>query len=129
MCSLSLFYPAQVIDNPTLKCGHGNELVVVRPVENIHRKAIATDSIVSDNYCDKSSIEVSVSSNSNTHRRDRNIANIGRSSFITELSSVSLLSSVEKANQYSDVLRTVLDMNASSSLRNVKNHNNSTWFE
>ena len=129
MCSTSLFYPAQVIDNPTYKCGHGNELVVVRPFENIHGKSSAADSIVSDNYCAKSSFDVSVSSTTTTHRRDRNIANIGRSSFITELSSVSLLSSVEKANQCSDVLRTVLDTNASSSLRNVKNHSNSTWFE
>ena len=39
------------------------------------------------------------------------------------------LSSVEKVNQYSVVLRTVLDKNTSSSLRKVKDHNNSTWFE
>ena len=38
-------------------------------------------------------------------------------------------SSVEKAKQYNDNLRTVLDTHASPSLQKVKNHNCSPWFE
>ena len=36
---------------------------------------------------------------------------------------------VEKANQYCDFLRTVLDKHAPPSLRKVVNHNSSPWSE
>ena len=57
------------------------------------------------------------------------MANIDRPSFIAELSSVSEFSSVEKANQFCDFLRTVLDKQALPSLRKVITHNSSPWFE
>ena len=44
------------------------------------------------------------------------MANIDRPSFIAELSSVSEFSSDEKASQYCDFLRTVLDKHEPSSL-------------
>ena len=56
------------------------------------------------------------------------IANIVRPSFIAELSSVSKFSSVEKANQFCDFLRNVLDMHAPPSLQRVMTHNSSPWF-
>ena len=55
-----------------------------------------------------------------------NMANIDRPSFNAELSRVTV-SSVEKANQYCDFLRTVIDKHASPSLRNVITHNSSPW--
>ena len=66
---------------------------------------------------------------STSYRTVRNIDNIDRPSFIAELSSVSEFPSVEKANQYCDFLRTVLDKHAPNSLRKVINHNSSPWFE
>ena len=57
------------------------------------------------------------------------MANIDRPSFIAELSSASEFSSVEKANQYCDFLRTVLDKHAPPSLQNVINHYSSPWFQ
>ena len=57
------------------------------------------------------------------------MANIDHPSFIAELSSVSEFSSVEKVNQYSDFLRTVLDKHAPLSLQKVITHNSSPWFE
>ena len=57
------------------------------------------------------------------------MANIDRPSFIAELCSASEFSFVEKANQYCDFLRTVLDKYAPPSLRKVVNNNSSTWFE
>ena len=57
------------------------------------------------------------------------MANIDRPSFIAELSSVSEFSSVEKANKYCDYMRTVLDNHTRPSLRKVKYHNSSPWFE
>ena len=57
------------------------------------------------------------------------MANIDHPSFIAVLSRVSEYSSVEKANQYCDSLRTVLDKHASPSLRKDKNHNSSPWFK
>ena len=57
------------------------------------------------------------------------MANIDRPSFNVELSSVSELSSVEKASQFCDFLRTVLDKHAPPSLRKVITHNTSPWFE
>ena len=42
----------------------------------------------------------------------RNMANIDRPSFNADLSSVSVFSSVEKASQFCDFLRTVLDWHA-----------------
>ena len=59
----------------------------------------------------------------------RNIANIDRPSFIAELSSVSEFSSVEKANQLCDFLRTVQDMRAPPSLQKVITHSSSPWSE
>ena len=58
-----------------------------------------------------------------------NIANIDRPSFNAELSSVSEFSSVEKANQFCDFLRTVLDKHAPPSLQKVITHNSSPWYE
>ena len=57
------------------------------------------------------------------------MANIDRPSFIAKLSSVSELSSVEKANKYSEFFCTILDKHAPISLRNVITHNSSPWFE
>ena len=66
---------------------------------------------------------------SNLCRTVRNIANIDRPSFIAELFSVSELSSVDKANQLCDFLRTVLDKHAPPSLQKAITHNSSPWFE
>ena len=66
---------------------------------------------------------------SSLYRTVRNIANIDRPSFIAELSSVSEFSSVEKASQFRDFLRTVLDKHAPFSLRKAITHNSSPWFE
>ena len=57
------------------------------------------------------------------------MANIDRPSFSAELSSVPEFSSVEKANQFCDFLRTVLDKHAHPSLWKVITHNLSPWFE
>ena len=57
------------------------------------------------------------------------MANIDRPSFIAKISSVSEFSSVEKANQYFDFLRNVLDKHTPPSLRKVMNHNSTPWFE
>ena len=57
------------------------------------------------------------------------MANIDRPSFIVELCSASEFSSVERANQYCDSLRSVLDKRAPPSLRKVMNRNSSQWFE
>ena len=57
------------------------------------------------------------------------MANIDRPLFNAELSSVSEFSSVEKANQFCDFLRTVLDKHVPHSLRKVITHNSSPWFE
>ena len=57
------------------------------------------------------------------------MANIDRPSFNAEISSVSQFSSVEKADQFCDFLRTVLDKHAPPSLRKVIAHNSFPWFE
>ena len=62
-----------------------------------------------DHYCIKSYFNVSVSKPSTLNRTVRKMANIDRPSSIAELSSVSEFSSVEKAKQYCDYLRTVID--------------------
>ena len=66
---------------------------------------------------------------STSYRTVWNMANIDRPSINIELSSVSEFSSVEKANQFSDILRTVLDKHTTPSLRKAINHNSSPWFE
>ena len=129
MSSLSLCNLVQVINNPTHKCGHIIDWVVVRPNNDIHRKSTAIDSLESEHYCTKSYFNVSVSKPSALYRTVRNMANIDHPSFITELSSVSEFSSVEKANQYCDYLCTVIDKYAPPSLQKVIAHNSSPWFE
>ena len=110
-------------------CGHIIDWVIVRPDYDIHKKSTATDSLESDHYCTKSYFNVSVSKPSNLYWTARNIAKIYRPSFIAELSSASQFSSVEKASQFCDYLRTVLDKHAPPSLRKATTHNSSPWFE
>ena len=129
LTTLSLHSLVQVINKPTHRCGHIIDWVIVRPDDNIHKKSTVTDSLESDHYCTKSDFNVSISKPSTLYRTDRNIANIDRKSFIAELSSVSEFSSVEKANQFCDFLRTVLDKHAPPSLQKVITHNSSPWFE
>ena len=128
LSTLSLHSLVQVINEPTHRCGHITDWVIVRPDDDIHRKSTATDSLESDHYCTKSCFNISVSKPSTLYRTVRNIANIDRPSFIAELSSVSEFSSVENAHQFCDFLRTVLDKHAPPSLRKVIAHSSSPWF-
>ena len=118
-----------VLASSTHRCGHIIDWVIVRPDDDIHRKSTVADSLESGHYCTKSYFNVSVSKPSTLYRNVRNIANIDRLSFIAELSSVSQFSSVEKANQFCDFLRTVLDKHAPPSLQKIITHNSSPWFE
>ena len=93
------------------------------------KKSTVADSLQSDHYCFESCFNVSVSKPSTLYRTVRNMANIDRPSFIAELFSVSVFSSIEKVNQYCELLRTVLDKHAPLSLWKVMNHNSSPWFE
>ena len=77
----------------------------------------------------KGYFNVSVSMPSTSYRTVRNIAKIDRPSSIAELSSVSEFSSVENANQFCELLRTVIDKHAPPSLRKAITHNFSPWFE
>ena len=129
LTTLCLFNRVHVINNPTHRCGHIIDWVIVRPDDDIHKKCTVTESLESDHYCTKSYFNVSVSKPSTLYRTVGNMANIDRPSFIAELSSVSEFSSDEKANQYCDFLRTVLDKHAPPSLWKVINHNSSPWFE
>ena len=92
-------------------------------------KSTVTDSLESDHYYTKSYLNVSVSKPSTLYRTVRTIANIDRPSFIAELSSVSELSSVEKANQFCDSLRNPIDKHSPPSMRKVITHNSSPWLE
>ena len=126
LTTLSLYNLVQVFNMPTHRCGHIIEWVIVRPDDDIHMKSTATDSHKSDHYFTKSNFNVSVSKPSSLYRTVRNI---DHPSFVAEVFSVSEFSSVEKANQFCDCLRTVLDKHAPSSLRKVITHNSSRWFE
>ena len=126
---LSLYNLVQVINKPTHRCGHIIDRVIVPPDDDNHKKSTVTDSLVSDHYCVKSYINVSVFKPSTTYRTVRNMANIDHPSFFAELSSVSEYSSVKKANQYCDFLCSVLEKHAPPSLQKVITHNSSPWFE
>ena len=108
LTTLSHYSLVQVINKPTHMCRHIIDCVVVRPYDDIHIKSFVTESLESAHYCTKSYFNVSVSMPSTLYRTVSNMANIVRPSFIAEFSSVSELSSVEKANQHCDFLRTVL---------------------
>ena len=123
--TLSPYNLAQVINQPIQKCGHISDWVVARTDDDIRKKYTLTDTLQSDYYCIKSYFNVSVSMPSTIFRTAMNMANIDRLSFIVELSSVSEFSSVEKAKQYCDIMRNVIDKHAPPSLRKVTNHNSS----
>ena len=129
LSTLSLYDLVQVINEPTHRCGHIIDWVIVRPDDDIHRKSTATDSLESDHYCTKSYFNISVSEPSTLCRTVRNIANIDRPSFIAEVSSGSAFASVEEASQFCDFLRTVPDKHSPPFLRKVITHNSSPWFE
>ena len=129
LTTLCLYNLVHVINKLTHRCGHFIDWVIVRPDDDIHRKSSVTDSLESDHYCTKSDFNVSVSKPSTIYRTVRNIANIDRPSFIAEHSSVSEFSSVEKANQFCDFLRTVVDKHAPPSLQKVITNNSSPQFE
>ena len=95
LSTLSLYYLVQVIIEPTHRCGHIIDWVIVRPDDDIHGKSTVTDSLESDHYCTKSHFNISVSKPSTLYRTIRNITNIDRPSFIAEPSSVSEFSSVK----------------------------------
>ena len=99
LTTLSLHSLVKVIDKPTHKYGHIIDWVVVRPDDDVHKKSTASDSPKSDHYCIKSYFNVSVSKSPTLYRTVRNMAIIDRVTFIAELSSVSELSSVDKATQ------------------------------
>ena len=125
MTTHSLNNLVNVINKPTHKCGHIIDWVVVRPHDDINKKSAITNSLESDHYCIKSYFNVSVSKHSTISRTVSNMANIDRPSFMAELSSVSEFSYVEKANQYCNSMRTVLDKHARPSLLKVITHNSS----
>ena len=129
LTALSLYNLVQLINEPTHRCGRTIHWVIVRPDDDIHKKSTATGSLKSYNYCTKSYFYVSVSKPSTLYRTVGNMTYIDCPSFIAELSSVSEFSSVEKANQFCDYLRTVLDKHAPPSLQKVIAHNSSPWFE
>ena len=128
LTTLSLHRLVQVINKPTHGCDHVIDWVIVRPDDDIQRKSTVTDSLKLDHYCTKSYFNGSVSKPSTLCRTVRNMANIDRPSFNAESSSVSEFSSIDKANQFCDSLRTTLDKHAPLSLRNVITHNSSPWF-
>ena len=119
LTTLHLHNLVQLINMPTHRCGHIIDWVIVRPDEDIHVKSIVTDTLESEHYCTKSYFNVSVSLPSTLYRTVRNIDNFDRPSSNVELSIVSESSSVEKADQFYDFLRTVLDKYAPPSLRKV----------
>ena len=129
LSTLSLHSLVQVINKPTHRCCHIIDWVIVRPDDDIHKKYTVADSLESNYYCTKSYFIVSVSKSSTLYRTVRNIANIDRPSIIAELSSVSEFSSVGKASQFCEFLRTVLDKHAPPSLWKVISHNSSPWLE
>ena len=129
LTTVSLYSLVQVINNPTHRCGHIIDWVIVRAADDIHRKSTVADTLESDHYCTKSYFNVSVSKPSNLYRTVKNIANIDRPSFIAEISSVSEFSSVEMGNQFCDYLCTVLDKQSPPSLQKVITHNSSPWSE
>ena len=129
LTTLSLYILVQVINKPTHRCGHIIDRDIVRPDDDIHKKSAVTYSLETDHYCIKSYFNVSVYKPSISYRTVRNMANIDRPSFIVELSSGSVFSSVDKANQYCDFFRTVLDKHAPPSMWKVMNHSCSPWFE
>ena len=128
LTTLSLNSLVQVINNATHSCGHIIDWVIVRPDADIHKKSTVTDSHKSDHYCTKSYFNDSVSKPSTLYKTVRHIVNIDRPSFIAELSSASEFSSIEKAYQFCDFLRTVLYKHAPPSLQKVITHNSSPWF-
>ena len=128
LSTLSLNNLVQVINQPTHRCSHMIDWVIVRPEDDIHKKSTVTDSLESNHYCTKSYFNVSVSKPSTIYRTVWNMASIDRSSFNAELYRVSEFSPAEQANQFCDFLRTVLDKHAPPSLRKVITHNSSAWF-
>ena len=129
LTTLSLYNLVRVINKLTHRCGHIIDWVDVRPDDDIRKKSTVTDSFESDHYCTKSYFNISVYKPSTLYRTVRNIAKNDRPSFIAELSSVSEFLSVEKANQFCDFLRSVLDKHVPNSLRKVITHSSSPWFE
>ena len=108
LSTLSLYNLVQVNNEPTHRCGHIIDWAIDRPDDDIHEKSTVTDSVESDHNCTKSYFNISVSKPSTLYRTVRNIANIGRPSFIAVLSSASEFSSVENASQFCESLRTAM---------------------
>ena len=109
LATLSLHNLVRVINKTTHRGGHIIDWVIVRPDDDILGKLNVADQLESDHYCTKSYLDVSVSMPSTLCRTVRSISTFHRLSFIADLSNVSEDSSVEKADQFCDFLRTVLD--------------------
>ena len=60
LTTLSQYILVQFINEPTHRCGHIIDWVIVRPEDDIHIKSTVTDSLESDHYCTISYFNVSI---------------------------------------------------------------------
>ena len=116
LTTLSLRSLVQVINSPTHNCCHIIDWIVIRPVDDIHKKSTVAHSLESDHYFSEFYLSVPAYTPSTIYRTVRKMANIDRSPFIAELSSASEFSPAEKANLYCERLGTVLSRHEDTSL-------------
>ena len=128
LTTLNLYNLVQVINKPNHKCGHTIDWVVVRPDDDIHKNLLL------QTHLNQTIIALNPTSMLQSSSLLPNTGQLGTWQAFTVRNlllnfPVYQFSSVEKANQYCDFLRTVLDKHAPPSLRKVVNHNSSPWFE
>ena len=128
LTTLSLYDLVQIINKPTYRCGHIIDWVIVRPDDDIHKNLLLQTHLNQTTIAlNPTSIFQSLSLLPHTGLLGTLLTLTARHLLLNF--PVSEFSSVEKANQFCDFLRTVLDRHAPPCLRKVMTHNSSPWFE
>ena len=127
---LVMYNLEQTVSGPNHRCGHTLDLVIVRPLDAIHRSTEVTKALKSDRFCVVVAFDINLSPLSPVYCNTRNIRGIDRDAFRgdvqAELSGTGQLCT---ANQFNAALRGVLDQHAPLTRRKVTQRRDpSPWF-
>ena len=125
---LNAYSLQQVVTEPTHKGGHILDWVIVRPDEQIHRSTRVSDCLESDHYCLLVELDFVVPPRCPVYRMTRNIRTIDRQAFKLDLASQLNAINCTSADQYNNIVRSVLDNHAPVTKRKVVDRTSSPWF-
>ena len=127
---LAMYNLEQTVSGLTHKRGHTLDLVIVRPLDAVHRSTEVTSALESDHFGVVATFDIDLPSSAPVYRNTRDIRGIDREAFRGDIRTE--LSGTEQpcdAAQFNAALRGVLDRHAPLTRRKVTQRRDpSPWF-